>query len=96
MPEVMERKTQVAGTLTTWNPLYLATIYITRMRETGIKDDSKVLRLCVSGILIILLTEIEKSEEGAICGEKIQELDERGFRCTLFPWPEEENVSSDD
>ena len=86
LAEVTERKTELPGTLTMWNPLYLATIYILRMRETGIKDNSKVVGLCVSGMLVILLTEIGKSEEGAVCGEKTEELNKMDFRCALFPW----------
>lgn len=40
------------------------------MRETCLKDSSKGLRLRVSGMLVILLTKIGKSEEGDVCGEE--------------------------
>lgn len=43
------------------------------------------MRLCVSGMLVILLTDIGKSEEVAVCGEKKEELNKMDFRCALFP-----------
>lgn len=61
--EVMERKRQIPDILSMWNPLYLANIWVKRMRETGVKENSKVLRLSVSGMLLSLLTEIEKSKK---------------------------------
>lgn len=85
MAAVVERKRQILGTLSRWNPLYLATIWIQRMRETGVKDNCKILRPIASGILVILLTEFGKLQEGSACGEITEQLGKMDFTHPFFP-----------